>query len=114
VEGEDEVMLALLSNAHDEDLEELKRLWRRGRFGWPVASRVAVILDTLSAKRACEEANAVRPRNGVLRGITLWLWRRWLLLLGTVSGTVAAVFDFINGFEVGRRIVALLMVLIGY
>jgi hypothetical protein len=114
VEGEDEVMLAVLGNARDEDLEELKRLWRRGRFGWPVASRVAVILDTLSAKRACEEAHAVRLPNGVLHKLSLWLWRRWLLLLGAVSGTAAAALDFINGFEIGRRIVAVLLLLIGY
>jgi hypothetical protein len=73
-----------------------------------------VILDTLSAKRACEEAHAVRLPNGVLHKLSLWLWRRWLLLLGAVSGTAAAALDFINGFEIGRRIVAVLLLLIGY
>lgn len=113
VEGEDEVLLALLSRARDEDLEELKRLWRLGRLGWPVASKVAVILETLSAKRACEEAQTVRRTGGVLRTISLWLWRRWLLLFGAASGTLAAGFELFNGFEVGRRIAALFLALIG-
>ena len=113
VEGEDEVLLVLLSGARDEDLEELKRLWRRGRLGWPVASKVAVILDTLSAKRVCEEAQTVRRARGVLRTISLWLWRRWLLLFGAVSGTLAAALELFNGFEFGRRIVALFLPLIG-
>jgi hypothetical protein len=113
VEGEDEVLLAVLAGARDEDLEELKRLWRLGRFGWPVASKVVVMLGAISAKRASEKARTARHRGGMLSVIGRWLWRRWLLLFGAVSGTLAAVLDFLHGFEAARRIVALAFTLLG-